>query len=325
MSGANQTPVRRTRIAVAAACAALAMTVFLAHKLGGPDYARLTAGDLGGPLEGARRVLAGERDIYARHFAPYGPSYALEYPLTASLFLLPLAPLPPLAAGAIFVGLGTGLAAFALSRRGWTPLLMFASAPAVFAWVWAQWSPWLLLQGLFPWATLGLLLKPQIALAMFAYRPEWRVMVAAAVVGLATLAWSPTWPLDWLGGQLSNPNVFPQHAGALMAPGGPLLLLAALRWRDPRARLLLALAVIPNRLWFYEQLLLGYVPQTRSRMIAWVASTWVAVGLWAWGRQALGIVEAAVVREIVHVALVYGPALYFVLRPPEEPATGRNP
>ncbi len=324
MSAEAMPPARRRRIAAAAALAAAAMAVFLLHKLAGPDFARLTAGDLGGALEGARRIQAGEHDIYARHFGPYGTTYALEYPLTASLFLLPLAPLPPVAAGAVFVGLGTGLAAFALSRRGWTPLLMFASAPAVFAWVWAQWSPWLLLQGIFPAATLFLLLKPQVALAMFAYRPEWRMMVVAAGIGVATLLWSPTWPLDWLGGQGTNPNVFPQHAGALLAPGGPMLLLAALRWRDPRARLLLVLAVIPNRLWFYEQLLLGYVPQTRNRMLVWVACTWVAVGLWAWGRHVFGIAEAAVVRETVHVVLVYGPALYFVLRPSGELAAAKS-
>ena len=313
----DETPPPRARLAAALALGLLAAAVFFAHTIFDRGYVRGTAGDLGGALEGARRVLAGERHIYAEPFAPYVTRYPLEYPLPASLLLLPLAPLPAGAAGVVFTGLGTGLAAWFLTRRGWGGLLLFASVPALFAWLWAQWSPWLLLIGVAPGAGVLLACKPQAALAMLALRPSWRALAWAGALLAASLVWSPTWPFEWLAALRANPNGLAFHRGALFAPGGVLLLLAALKWRDPRARLLLVLAVVPNRLWFYEQLLLGLVPQTPRRTFAWAACTWLALAGWGAARMFVaGEAAQEKIMEALLVALVYGPALWCVLRPP---------
>jgi hypothetical protein len=302
------------RVALALALAAVAMLVFLAHTEWGPRYVRGKAGDLAGPLEGARRILRGEHAVYAEPYAPYASKYALSYPLTASFAVLPLAPLPPRVAAAIFVALTTGTAAFVLSRRRLDELLLFASAPAVFAWCWAQWSPLLLIQGIGAWTVLFGACKPQVGVAMFAFRPGRRGWIWAALFVAATLAWSPTWPLDWLRGSIHAPDEITEHAGALFAPGGILLLAAAWRWRDPRARLLLALTIVPNRLWFYDQLYLGLIAETSRRKIVWVAATWLAALAWGVARQITGG-EARFVLELSLVVLVYGPALFFVLKP----------
>lgn len=314
----------RPRLAWALGLATLAVVVFLAHTQWGPAYVRGKAGDLAGPLEGARRMLAGQRDIYADPYAPYATRYALSYPLTASVFVLPLAPLPPRVAAALFVAVGTGLAAFMLSGRRREDLWLFASSPAFFAWAWAQWSPWMLIQGLGAWTMVLGLCKPQVGAVMFAWRPHVRGLVPAAIVLAATLAWSPSWPLDWLRGALRTAGEVDEHAGALFAPGGFLLLAAAWRWRDPRARLLLALAIVPNRLWFYDQLFLGFIPQTRTRMFVWIAGTWLAAAGWWLARRVTGD-EARFALEALLIAFVYGPALYCVLRPVPVPTPAPLP
>lgn len=310
-------PGKGTRLAVALLLGLIAVSVFWAHTTWGPRYVRGKAGDLAGPLEGARRILDGQRNIYAEPYAPYASKYALSYPLTTSFLVLPLAPLPPRAAAMIFVGLTTGIAAYVLSRRRLDELLLFASAPAVFAWCWAQWAPLLLIQGIAGWTIIFGIGKPQVGAAMFAYRPDWRWLGVAVIAVLATLLWSPTWPLDWLRGSWHAPDEVAEHSGALFAPGGFLLLIAAWKWRDPRARLLLALTLIPNRLWFYDQLYLGLVAETTRRRIFWVLSTWVAAGGWALARHLTGG-EARFALEALIIACIYGPALVFILKPAPE-------
>lgn len=307
-------PERRTRIFVALFLGAVAVAVFWAHTTWGPMYVRGKAGDLAGPLEGARRILAGQHNIYAQPYAPYASQYALSYPLTTSFLLLPLAPLPPQTAAMLFVGITTAISAYVLSRRRLDELLLFASAPAVFAWCWAQWAPLLLIQGIAAWTVVLGIGKPQVCAVMFAYRPSWRGAALAICAALATLLWSPTWPLDWLRGSIRTAGEVSEHSGALFAPGGFLLLLAVWKWRDPRARLLLALTIIPNRLWFYDQLFLGLVPENTRRRIVWVLCSWVAAAGWAIARQITGD-EARFALEALIVALIYGPALIFVLKP----------
>lgn len=312
-------PQRWHRLVAAVLLGALAVAVFLIYTAYGPSYMRGTAADLGGPIEGARRILNGEHNIYARPYALYDVTYSLMYPLTASFLVLPLAPLPLPVAGAVFVGLTTAIAAFFLSRNRWDDLLLFASAPAFFSWALAQWSPLLLIQGLVPWTVAIGLCKPSVGVVMFAYRPAWKGVLPALLFLLVTLAWSPTWPYDWLHGALTAAGTavgeVDEHAGALFAPGGVLLLAAAWRWRDPAARLLLALTVIPNRMWFYDQLYLGLIPQTLYRRLAWIACTWVAAAGWEVARM-ITASEARFTLELLLVTLVYGPALIFVLRPP---------
>ncbi len=208
-------------MAAALALGALAVVAFLANSTFGPSYVHGTAADLSGALEGARRILAGQHDVYATPYAPYVTAYPLSYPLTTAFLVLPLAWLPAHVAAMIFVGLTTTAAAYTLSRRRLDALLLFTSAPAVFAWCWAQWSPLFLIQGIVSWTVVFAIAKPQLGAAMFAYRPNWTGLALAVAAFAATLVWSPTWPLDWLRGSLHDYKTeVGEHLGALFAPGG---------------------------------------------------------------------------------------------------------
>lgn len=309
----TRAPQRRERWIAAAVIAAIGTLVFLAHTTFGPHYVRGTAADLGGPFEAARRIASGVRDVYAVPFAPYVTAYPLSYPLTTAFLVMPLAWLPPQLAGALFVALTTGAAAYVIGARRRADLLLFASAPAFFAWCWAQWSPLLLVQGLASWTVIFGIAKPQMGLVMFALRPSWRGALIASLAIAATLLWSPTWPMDWLRGSLGDSVEVAEHRGALFAPLGFSLLIAALRWRDARARMFLALALIPNRLAFYDQLCLGLIADSTKRLALWVACTWVAAATWAVARWMTGG-EALVVRDAAIILLIYWPALVFLLR-----------
>ena len=56
------------------------------------------------------------------------------------------------------------------------------------------------------------------------------------------------------------------------------------------------------------------VPESIGRRLAWAACSWLAAGLWALARHLSGG-EARFVLELSLVVLVYGPALWFVLKP----------
>ena len=102
--------------------------------------------------------------------------------------------------------------------------------------------------------------------------------------------------------------------------GGPLLALAALRWRRPEARLLLGLAIVPQNFIWYDQLLLFLVP-TRPRelwtlcVLSWVSM--VVAHYYFIGRDPRACRAGRVSRSHI-VALLYLPALAMTLRRPNE-------
>lgn len=99
---------------------------------------------------------------------------------------------------------------------------------------------------------------------------------ALAVLGLS-LAVDPVWPSRWLQA-LSGAD----HFRPLIArPGGFLVLLALLRFRDPDARLLLALALVPQTGMAYEALPAAVVARTRVQSAFLALTTHVA---WYCGR-----------------------------------------
>lgn len=310
----ERVPDRRTRIVAAIAVACIGVATFLLHTTFGASYVRGTSADFSGSLEGARRILGGQRNIYATPQDLYGAEIPLLYPLPASLLALPVALLDPQIAAAIFVALSTGVAAYGLARRRLSDLLLFASAPAVVAWSWAQWSPLLLIQGLTATSVLVGLAKPQLAIAMFALRPNWRGAGIAVLVLLATVIWRPHWPAEWLRGIMGFQAGSHEYRSALFVPGGFMLLAAALRWRDPRARMILALAIIPIRPTFYDQLCLGLVADTPRRQVAWVLCSWAGLAAWEIARMITGG-EAFLVRDVAVVLFLYGPALVFLFLP----------
>lgn len=206
----------------------------------------------------AARALLAVRDPYPL----IGPNRAFHwpwqwaYPATAGVAVMPLAGLELFTARSAFAGVGAALLAFGVTRHSWVPLTTLASGPFLVALALGQWSPYIAAGMLMPAAFGGLLaVKPNMGLvAMAGMRARDLVFVAIAGGVLVTIAFLlvPSWPLEWRAAVESIPrkNQWPY----IMRPGGFLLLLAALRWRRPEARVLLACAVLPGTPSVYDAL-----------------------------------------------------------------------
>jgi hypothetical protein len=157
------------------------------------------------------------------------------------------------------VGFGFALAAYGLSAAGWWRLVVLASAPALRVFESAQWSPLLLGAALVPSFGWLLACKPTIGAALFAAWPRRATVVGGALLALLCLLLLPTWPRDWLATTLAE-SAKGQYVAPVGFPGGIVLLLALVRWRRPEARLLAALACVPQNYFFYDQLYLFLVP-----------------------------------------------------------------
>jgi hypothetical protein len=160
-------------------------------------------------------------------------------------------------------------------------------------------------------------------------KPNFGVTLAAASSRNHALGWllggtiallivsqvvQPGWHESWLA-NLRNAPHFKAH---VQRPLGFLLLLAALKWRRPEARWLVALALVPQAPSFYDQLLLSVICLTSRESLVFAASTVVLffyVGFntpqpdyEAWGR----LVGNGTLW------ICYFPALVMVLRRPNE-------
>ena len=230
---------------------------------------QLGAADLYWAHQAARDLLAGQ-DPYAHPLPGLIP-----YPLPAAIVALPLAPLPPEVAAALFYGISSGLLAFGLVRQAPERLLIFFAYPYWAALMTAQWSPLVMSAAFFPLAAVFCVAKPQIGAPVgLAYLSRKRIFAGAALLLLSFVV-RPHWLAEWIP-QLRGY----QHFVPVLVMPGPLLALALLRWRDRDAWLLFLSSIVPQR-WFYDAFVLWLIPKTRRGILATVASSWI-VGLWRW-------------------------------------------
>jgi hypothetical protein len=298
-----------TRIAVAmavGAAAALYTHFVWAHQLPG------TVSDWDSVWTGARALLD-HQDPYTAIRSPPWP-WTLVYPMPAVVLTLPFALLPLPVARAAFVGSSVGLLAFTSSRRSWWPLLLIWSGSMLEAIRFIQWAPLLLAAVLAPWAAGAFAAKPTTGGALFLAKPT----RTAAVGGLALLLLSfvilPGWLHEWRLSLTGTP-----HRPPIARLGGVLLLVALIRWRRPEARLLAALALVPQTTGMYETLPLFLGCQTWRQMAALclltmavkVAYYWTPSGPWPAGASE---------QWLLLLAFVYLPALAAVLRRKNVPA-----
>lgn len=308
ISPPDAAPSRRARILAAIAIGEICAVLAWAIQYGGrTDWAQIWFG--------ARALMHG--------ISPYdvvGPGRAFEwqfpllYPLPAIVIGVPFALAPLAAAVGLFAGCSAALLAFALTREHWYRLLLLLSAPFLLAMLSAQWSMLLTAAVLLPPLGFILVAKPTVGAALWLYRPSrWSVLGGTLLV-LVSLAARPTWPREWL--------VTLAHTGHMVVPimhaGGPLLLLALLRWRRPEARLLIALACVPQTALLYEMVPLMLIPATLGELTLFIALSYAVFGWWAHLRPFATVADSVAASVHMVVPLLYLPCLLMILRRPND-------
>ena len=224
------------------------------------------------------------------------------YPLPAVLLAVPFTRMPLEFARPIFdVLIGWAFAYGLWKYRGPYALLAVLSGAYLFAMTRGQTTPLMVAASLIPALGFLLAVRPNTAAALWIARPSLMALLGAGLfLGLSFVV-LPSWPWDWwLALPLDNTGLMPP----VLRPFGVVLLLAALRWRTPEGRLILAIAFIPQTTLPYELVALALVPANRLEMAIYVGGTWIAVV--AAERLGLG--------WPVSLCAVYLPMLYLMLR-----------
>lgn len=223
----------------------------------------------------ARALLRGDSPFLALRFTTWGD---MIYPMPAVIAALPFAILPSLVAHAVFVGLGIGLAAYALGGKGEGVAIALLSYPTLDAIQLGQWSPLIVAAGLLPGLAWLAAVKPTTAgaVVLTARRIDRIGVVVSLGLMVASFLVAPDWVSQWLTViRRAHGNYKP----LVFHPWGWLLLLAALRWRRTDAQILFALAIIPQTLAPYEALALTLALETRREAMVYSALSLLMVPL----------------------------------------------
>jgi hypothetical protein len=227
----------------------------------------------------ARSILAG-----VNPYPLVGPGLALNwpfpllYPLPAAVIAIPFAPLSIGVATVLFSALGGFALAWALMEYGYGPLFGFFSMPVRAACEGVQWSPLFAAAVVLPPMGLLFVAKPTVGAAIFFARPSRWAFVGAIVFGGIAFLLQPTWVAYWLDAIARNnahwaPTI--PYRAPITFVGGPLVLLALLRWRRPEARLVAAMVCVPQTLVLYDVVPLFLVPRTFWQAAGLVAASHV--------------------------------------------------
>jgi hypothetical protein len=271
----------------------------------------------------AARALFAGRNPYLE----IGPGLAFDwsayfyYPLTAPIAIAPLATLPRSVAAVLFAALGSGAFVWAVTRSSLAPAVVITSASAAMAAEAVQWSPLLGAAIGAPWLGVFLASKPTLGLAVFLARPTRIAVFGALAFGLVALVLQPSWPADWMSA-IRHTSVLTQGGTPYLAPiattGGVWTILLLLRWRRPEARLVLALACVPQTPLLYGTVPLFVVPSTIVEggvlwLGSWLAALWLSIGGPYGSRLDRFTVSATAIGW-----LLYLPCVLMVLRRPNE-------
>ena len=159
-------------------------------------------------------------------------------------------------------------------------------------------------------------MKYTIAGAGFVARPSWRYAFGAAAITLVSVAIWPWWPLQWFH-ELHDVAGKYYHVPVVAWPGF-FVLLALARWRRPEARLLVAMALVPQTMAFYDQLPLLLVARDYRQALIMALASWIPPGVVFLLHRTLAADRATLFawNAPVIVLCYYLPLLVVVLRRP---------
>jgi hypothetical protein len=240
--------------------------------------------------------------------------FPLFYPLPGVLATVPFTLATPVAASMAFSGISAALLAWAFTRDASYRLIAFLSFSFYYAAAISQWSPLLIAAALIPSLGFVFAVKPTIGLALWLYRPRWVAVAGCAALILLSFAVRPQWFGEWVGTFGAGAHI----RGPITMLGGPLILLALLRWRRPEARLLVALACVPHTTLLYEALPLFLVPASWAQALLLLALNWAAEITVITLGPYNSLIERAKMNGVVSVTLLYIPCLIMILRRPNE-------
>lgn len=315
----SASPRLSARIALAVALGACSALYVVAFAWANPDF----VSDFDQVWGAARALLAGDNPYDA-----VGPGrqypwrWPLYYPLPAVILTTPLAVVPVVAARAVFAGVSAALLAWAMTRDGFARWPLFLSISFVTAIELTQWSPLLTAAMLMP--SLGWLAvtKPNLGAVMAAHAESNRTLFILGGGSLMLLAVSfaiqPGWVADWLEKVRSAPH----FKAPIGRPFGFVLLLALLRWRRPEARLLAALALVPQTPTFYDHVFVFAVARTFRESLTLTVCTFAVFFVIGFNAPLPSFDAWGDLLARATVYLIYLPALVIVLR---RPNTGNVP
>jgi hypothetical protein len=306
----SRSPSMTHRIAVATAIACIAGAFALSQFSRGRPHS-----DFGMVWYGAQALL--------RHVDPYlviGPGrsfdyeWPLIYPATALVAVLPFTILAEQWATTIFVALSTWLLAFGLTRDGWYRIPLFTTTAFIASAQLGQWSILFTAALFLPQLLFFSAAKPQAAIAILAATRARRGILGAVVgtVVLLTISLllSPHWIARWVDVASKATHMEPP----IMRMGGPLVLIALLRWRRPETWLLLTLAFSPQSWGWYGTLPIFTVPRNFGESVFLAATA--LIGAWC----ADNVLNPSSLDELVGavgtiiVLTIYVPAVVMILR-----------
>jgi len=308
-----------TRVAIGDRVLIVTVMTILAGFLAVPHLGVVRASDFDQIWYGARALVHG-----GNPYTAVGPGrtfpwqFPLFYPLPGVLLAVPFTAVSVRAASLIFSALSGGVLAFALTRERSHRVAALASFSFFYAVAVSQWSPLFVAATVFPVLGVLLVAKPTIGAAIWLYRPSWKTAVACAALLVLSVIIRPSWPGEWLAGLGAATHI----VAPVTYPGGALVLLALARWRRPEARLLVAMACVPQTTLLYEILPLFLIPNTWRQSWFLVALTWLVQGIEVVAGPFPLLPDRVAFSGKLSVALCYLPCVVMVLMRPNE---GRLP
>jgi hypothetical protein len=185
--------------------------------------------------------------------------FGLVYPLPAVMVAAPFAVTPwP---DGLFAGLGVLLWGWAIKDRYPAAWWALPSWAGFFVIRYVQWEALLTGAALLRWPAFLLVCKPQLGVALFAAFPSRQALYGGLALVLASVLLLPDWPGAWL----SALDTGFQFRAPVQEWGGPLILLALLEWRRAEARLLVAMACVPQTPSLYGLFPLFLIPRSQGQ------------------------------------------------------------